>query len=80
MIRFCIGIHDKLKKGKYEFLRKVFNLPSVFTLSYYESTGVNEPDGILFLVLKSIQNEYKLADERGDWLKMASNLRTKSNA
>ena len=37
MIRFCIGIRDKLKKGKYEFLRKVFNLPSARTLTYYDS-------------------------------------------
>ena len=72
MIKCCIGIRDKLKKGKYEFLRKVFNFPSVFTLSHYDSIGVNEPAGIIFSLLQSIQNEYKLADERYNWLKMAS--------
>ena len=72
MIRFYIGIRDKLKKGKYEFLRKVFNLPSARSLSQYDSIGGNKPDGILYSVLKHIQNEYKLADEKDDWLKMVS--------
>ena len=72
MIRFCIGIRDKLKKGKYEFLRKVFNFPSARTLAHYNSIGGNEPDGILYSVLHLIQNEYKLAEESDDWLKMVS--------
>ena len=70
MIRFCIGIRDKLKKGKYEFLRKVFNLPSARTLAHYDTIGGDEPDGILYSVLKLIQNEYKLETEKDDWQKM----------
>ena len=66
MIRFCIGIRDKLKKGKYEFVRKVFNLPSARTLSHYDSIGGSEPDGVLYTVIQSIQHEYKLMDETDD--------------
>ena len=72
MIRFCIGIRDKLKKGKYEFLRKVFNLPSARTLAHYDSIGGNEPDGLLYSVLHTIQHEYNLKEETDDWLKMVS--------
>ena len=72
MIRFCIGIRDKLKKGKYEFLQKLFHLPSAHTLSQYDSMGGDEPDGLLYKVLKSIQDEYKLNDEMDDWERMVS--------
>ena len=72
MIRFCIGIQDKLKKGKYEFLRKVFNLPSARLLSQYDSIGGNEPDGVLYTVLQSIQHEFKLTDEKDEWRRMVS--------
>ena len=72
MVRFCIGICDKLKKDKCGFLWKVFNFTSAHTLACYDSIGGDEPDGILFSVLHSIQNEYKLAYERDEWLKMVS--------
>ena len=62
----------QIKKSKYEFLRKVFNLPSARTLSQYDSIGGNEPDGLLFTVLDTIQNEYKLEHEDDDWMKMVS--------
>ena len=72
MIRFCVGIRDKLKKGKYEFLRKVFNFPSARLLAYYDSIGGNEQDGVLYTVLQSIQHEYKLTIEMDEWLRMVS--------
>ena len=72
MILFCIGIRDKLKKGKCEFLQKLFNLPSARTLAHYNSIGGNEPDGLLYSVLHTIQDEYNLKDEKDDWLKMVS--------
>ena len=60
MIRFCIGIRDKLKKGKYKFVRKVFNLPSARILSHYDSIGGNEPDGVLYTVIQSIQRQGRI--------------------
>ena len=47
-------------------------MPSARTLAHYDSIGGNEPDGILYSVLHLIQNEYKLAEESDDWLKMVS--------
>ena len=44
IIRFCIGIWYKMKKGKYEFLRKVFNLSSARILAHYDTIGGDEPD------------------------------------
>ena len=60
MIRFCVGLQDQLKKGKYEFLRKTFGLPYAATVSKYDSYGENEPDGVLYTTLKAVQEEFKL--------------------
>jgi hypothetical protein len=49
-IMFAIAL--RLKLGiKYEFKRQCFYLPSVRTLSDYASPGINDPDGVLFMVL-----------------------------
>ena len=45
-------------------------MPSARTLAHYDTIGGNEPDGILYSVLKLIQNEYKLETEGDDWQKM----------
>ena len=72
MIRLCIGIRDKRKKGKYELLHKVFNLPSVRILAQYDLTSGIEPDGVLYEVLQSIEHEYKLHNETDKWCRMVS--------
>ena len=72
MIRFCIGLRDKLKKGKYEFLCKVFNMPSARVSARDDLIGGNEPGGVLYTVLQTIQHEYELIKETNDWRRMVS--------
>ena len=56
----------QVEKGKYEFLRKVFNLPLARTLAHYDSIGGNKSDELLYSVLYTIQDEYNLKDEKDD--------------
>ena len=70
MIRFCIGLQDQLKTGKYEFGCKVLGWPSSQSISEYNSVGGNEPDGILYLVLQILANEFNLHDEQHAWINM----------
>ena len=72
MIRFYIGIRDKLIKGEYEFLQKEFDLPSACTFAQYCLIGGHELDGLLFTVLNSKQHECNLADEFNDSGRMVS--------
>ena len=46
IIIFCVGLRDQLKKGKYDFLSKVFGLPIPRTVNRYDSLGFNEPSGL----------------------------------
>ena len=50
----------------------MFNLSSARTLAHYDSIGGNEPDGVLYTILQSIQHEYKLTKETDDWQRMVS--------
>ena len=70
MIRFCVGLRDQLKKGKYEFLRKTFGLPSAATVSKYDSYGGNEPDFVLYSTLKAVREEFKLDEIKDEWKQM----------
>ena len=72
MIRFCVGLRDQLKKGRYGFLRKTFGLPSAATINRYDSYGGNEPDGPLHETLTSVQKQYKLNTIQDTWEVMVS--------
>ena len=77
VICFCVGLLDKLKKRMYECVQKVFNLPSVGTLSHYNSIYGNEPDDVIYSVLQYLVDEYNLGENIDDWKRMVS---LKSNA
>ena len=63
-------LNDKLKNGRYEFISKVFNLPSCRTISEYNSVGGNSSDGILHDVLKKLRSN--LDGDGDDWHKHVS--------
>eukprot|EP00978_Attheya_sp_CCMP212_P047092 scaffold421221_cov91-Attheya_sp.AAC.2 len=75
MIRFAISLFNKLKKDKYEFLRKVFNLPSSRRLNDYMSPGGNAPSGIVFDLLEQQRTLFEGNNkdlERLDWRRHGS--------
>ena len=62
-------LNDSLKNGHYGFLVKVFNLPSVRTVSEYNSIGGNSPDGVLYNVLEKMHINKGLDS---DWVNSVS--------
>ena len=61
----AVVLNDSMKDGRYTFFAKVFNLPSVKTVSNYGSISGNAPDGVMYDALKIIEDATK--DHDDDW-------------
>ena len=61
----AVILNDSLKNGRYSFFSKVFNWPSVRTVSEYNSLGGNEEDGLMYEVLENISLDDSIPED--DW-------------
>ena len=82
MLRFAMMIKGKLNSGMYQFVSKVFNLPSIRTIRHYDSVDGSSPDGIQFNVVRLMRSRLKdgirIGKENGksdssiQWMRMGS--------
>ena len=63
-------LNDKLKNGRYEFISKVFNLPSYRITFEYNSVGANSSDWTIYDVLKKLRSNFD--GDEDDWYKYVS--------
>ena len=74
MIRFALMLRSKMNVGTYEFVVKVFNLPSSRSVSNYNSINRSSKDGVMLEVVrilgKKLTDAMKIAKESGRSNKM----------
>ena len=63
----CIALSDSLKNGKYGFIAKVFNLPSVRTMSEYNSFDADIEDGIMYDVVDEVNSNFDDGKPNHEW-------------
>jgi hypothetical protein len=58
-LRFALLLQMTMKQDEYDFLSKIFNLPSSRTYAKYILPGGHAPDGVLYYVLYKQKEEFE---------------------